>query len=89
MQKFQKQIDRINARYDYEKDKIVNQIRDEYIVPYCNKHKLQFYSGMGSWVFFKHGTDHFSLSTDQDNENQKTRKTHIRLPEDENWLIVK
>ena len=35
MQKFQKQIDRINTRYDYEKDKIVNQIRDEYIVPYC------------------------------------------------------
>lgn len=57
MQKFQKQIDRINTRYDYEKDKIVNQIQDEYIIPYCNKHKLQFRSGMGSWVFFKHGTD--------------------------------
>jgi len=37
--------------------KFADRFRSEVLIPFCHKHRLEFTSGMGSWVFsLKHGS---------------------------------
>ena len=37
------------GRYDKETDKIGRAIREELLIPFCDKHRLTFDAGMGCW----------------------------------------
>lgn len=50
---FEKQIDVIANRAALEIDRVIEDIRAKYVIPYCDKHNLHFVAGMGTWSFTK------------------------------------
>jgi phosphorylcholine metabolism protein LicD len=43
---------------------LANDIRNEVIVPFCDKHGLSFRSGMGTWILEGHGKVYASWDED-------------------------
>lgn len=47
------QVDAIRARTDAETDKVIDAVRADLLIPFCERTGLRFTSGMGSWSFDK------------------------------------
>lgn len=53
MNKYEKALDELYHRTRCEEERIVAQVRQELLIPYCNRTGLRFRGGSGSWSFDK------------------------------------
>jgi len=53
----EKRLEALYAIYEEGVQVIADEVREKYLVPFCDKHGLRFVSGMGRWFFIdKDGT---------------------------------
>ena len=65
--KTERALDAVRRRANIETDKIANDVRKRYVIPFCKKHGMRFIAGMGSWSFHKPGQ--YPLWNDDNIEN--------------------
>lgn len=53
MSKYLKRIEAARAEADKVMQAVIDQVRIDLLIPYCNRTKLRFTAGMGSWSFDK------------------------------------
>jgi hypothetical protein len=49
--KVQRALDQLAKEYDRNVDDFIATMRKKYLIPFCNKHGLQFAAGNGNWGF--------------------------------------
>lgn len=52
MKQFKKRMQDIEKQADEQLTALAEQVRQEVIIPYCDKHKLYFQQGNGTWSFW-------------------------------------
>lgn len=55
----EKRLDALKATYEAGVEALARDVREKYLIPFCDKNDLRFVSGMGSWAFWarRHPTD--------------------------------
>jgi len=59
------EIDKAQTAYSNRCEAIAEAIRQELVIPFCRRRRLEFAGGMGTWAFYKIGGkpgDNYSLS---------------------------
>lgn len=53
-------IDNLDQKRERELDAIGLKVRNAFVIPFCNKYRLEFSSGMGAWCFWNKKGDQVS-----------------------------
>jgi hypothetical protein len=48
----EKALDKLFRGYCDQVEALAMQVREQYVIPFCDKHGLRFVAGMGSWCFW-------------------------------------
>lgn len=51
--KLAKVVKKLDDQYDKAFYALAKRVRDEHVVPFCNRTGLRFKSGMGGWTFYR------------------------------------
>lgn len=57
MKQFRRQYEAIEKQADQQLTELAAKVRQEVIIPYCDKHKLYFVQGNGTYSFFNNSNE--------------------------------
>jgi hypothetical protein len=74
-------LDRLADEYDAGVSELARVVREKYIIPLCDKHRLRFTAGNGSWSFDDEKGNYWVLPDDQAAHGDSKRTLPRRLVE--------
>jgi hypothetical protein len=72
----QSQLDILYDRYEDILCRYINVVRNEHVIPFCIKHKLEFSAGMGTWCFFDGDKNLIDLDDEEHKDNEEYQVMH-------------